>query len=127
MTAWHGVSLRRQCVPPCCLESSVTRTGIDWAGKAVERVTSVREFTVSDDEREPYPVTATLVHQVTGETEVVRCKHLVGADGASSTIRKQLGVKFDGISTDIYWGIMDCVFESTYPHFGIFGYVAFRH
>lgn len=89
--------------------------------KVVERLTTVKEFSVSEDENEEYPVTATLINQVTGETEYVRCKHLVGSDGASSTIRKQLGVKFEGISTDIYWGIMDCVFESTYPHFGVFG------
>lgn len=89
--------------------------------KIVERRTSVKEFTVSDDPSAEYPVTATLIDQVTGATEVVRAKHLVGSDGASSTIRKQLGFKFEGVSTDIYWGIMDCVFESDYPHFGIFG------
>ncbi|KUI53691.1 Phenol 2-monooxygenase [Cytospora mali] len=46
---------------------------------------------------------------------------LVGSDGASSMIRKRLGVSFDGVSTDVYWGIMDCVYESDYPYAWILG------
>ena len=37
-------------------------------------------------------------------------------------IRKKLDIPFDGVSTEIYWGIMDCVFETDYPHAWVFGY-----
>ncbi|KAL2163195.1 hypothetical protein VTH06DRAFT_5251 [Thermothelomyces fergusii] len=72
---------------------------------------------------EPYPVRATVRNQKTGEEELVQAKFLVGSDGGASSIRKSLGIPFDGVSTDIYWGIMDCVFETDYPHAWVFGMV----
>ncbi|GBE80915.1 hypothetical protein SCP_0306370 [Sparassis crispa] len=91
--------------------------------KIVERLTSIESFTVDESEEISHPVSATLVNEKTGETENVRAKFLVGSDGGSSTIRKQLGIKFDGVATNIYWGIIDAVFETTYPHAGVFGCV----
>lgn len=70
-----------------------------------------------------HPVRATLQNARTGKEEVVRAKFLIGSDGASSSVRKSLNIAFDGVSTDIYWGIMDCVFESDYPHAWVFGQV----
>lgn len=70
-----------------------------------------------------YPVRVTLEGE-SGE-EVVRARYMVGADGAGSVVRKGMGVEFEGVSTDIYWGIMDCRFESDYPHAWMFGYVLF--
>lgn len=89
----------------------------------VERLTSVKEFHVEDDDSLEYPVSVTLGNVTTGETEQLRCKYLIGSDGGSSVIRKQIGIKFDGVSTNIYWGIMDAVYETTYPHAGVFGCV----
>ncbi|KAJ3580048.1 hypothetical protein NPX13_g521 [Xylaria arbuscula] len=53
----------------------------------------------------------------------VQAKFLVGSDGAASVVRKRLNIPFDGVSTDIYWGIMDCVYISDYPHAWVFGSV----
>ncbi|KAL2168146.1 hypothetical protein VTG60DRAFT_313 [Thermothelomyces hinnuleus] len=72
---------------------------------------------------EPYPVRATVRNQKTGEEEAIQAKFLVGSDGGASSIRKSLGIPFDGVSTDIYWGIMDCIFETDYPHAWVFGMV----
>ncbi|KDQ12510.1 hypothetical protein BOTBODRAFT_112838 [Botryobasidium botryosum FD-172 SS1] len=91
--------------------------------KVVERLTSVKQFTIDESPDVTHPVAITLANQVTGETELVRAKFLIGSDGGSSTIRKQMGIKFEGVSTDIHWGIMDAVFETTYPHAGVFGCV----
>lgn len=89
----------------------------------VERETTVTKFSVADETSgEQYPVQATLRNERTGLEEEVRAKFLIGSDGASSSIRKQLEIPFDGVSTDIYWGIMDCIFESDYPHAWVFGY-----
>jgi phenol 2-monooxygenase len=81
----------------------------------------VKQFEVAQEG--DYPVAATLLDEKTGKEETVRAKFLVGSDGAASTIRKQLEIPFDGCSTDIYWGIMDCVFDTDYPHAWMFGSV----
>ncbi|KAF2280131.1 FAD binding domain-containing protein [Westerdykella ornata] len=88
----------------------------------VERSTTLKHYKVQNDGSE-YPVHATLINSRTGVEQNVRAKFLVGSDGAASQIRKSLNIPFDGMSTDIYWGIMDCIFESDYPHAWVFGSV----
>lgn len=87
----------------------------------VERSTTMNKFEI--DESSSHPVHATLQNSHTGAQELVKAKFLVGSDGAASTVRKQLGIPFDGTSTNIYWGIMDCRVESDYPHAWVFGSV----
>ena len=88
----------------------------------VERETTVMKFTVADEaSEEQYPVQAMLRNERTGLEEEVHAKFLIGSYGAASSIRKKLEIPFDGVSTDIYWGIMDCIFESDYPHAWVFG------
>ncbi|KAG0128100.1 putative Phenol 2-monooxygenase [Tuber indicum] len=89
--------------------------------KLVERLTTVKDFVVED--KGEYPVKVNLANEKTGEEEEIRAKFLVGSDGAGSRIRKSMNISFDGVSTDIYWGIMDCVFETDYPHAWMFGLV----
>lgn len=96
----------------------------------VERSTSLKSFTVEEassvegsQDSEAHPVRATILNEATGKEETVRAKFLVGSDGGASVVRKGLDIPFDGVSTDIYWGIMDCVFASDYPHAWVFGYV----
>ncbi|KAL2858261.1 FAD binding domain-containing protein [Aspergillus pseudodeflectus] len=94
----------------------------------VERNTTLKEFSVDEElarcsGSEGYPVQGIIENSITGAEERIEAKYLVGSDGASSSIRKTLGIPFDGISTNIYWGIMDCVFETDYPHAWIFGSV----
>ncbi|KAJ5825715.1 hypothetical protein N7474_002853 [Penicillium riverlandense] len=81
----------------------------------VERGTTVSQFEV-DQSWKDHPVRAILKNSATGQEEVVRARYLIGADGAASSIREQLGVEFDGIATDIYWAIMDCRFKTDYPY-----------
>ena len=87
----------------------------------VERRAIVDEFTVEEDQSIVYPVRATVKNIKTGKKETIHAKFLVGADGAASAIRKQLKVPFDGTSTDIYWAIIDCVFDTDYPYITTFG------
>jgi phenol 2-monooxygenase len=87
----------------------------------VERSTTMSKFEV--DELSPHPIHATIHNSRTNAQELVKAKFLVGTDGATSAVRKQLGIPFDGVSTDIYWGILDCRFESDYPHAFVFGSV----
>ena len=48
-------------------------------------------------------------------TEVVRAKYMLGADGAHSWVRNQLGFKLQGESTDYIWGVLDIVPITDFP------------
>lgn len=89
----------------------------------VERSSTLSDYTIHQGSASPYPIQATIKNERSGETQRVQAKFLVGSDGAASVVRKGLNIPFDGVSTDIYWGIMDCVFISDYPHAWVFGYV----
>ncbi|GMF75304.1 unnamed protein product [Aspergillus oryzae] len=39
--------------------------------------------------------------------EVIEAKYLLGCDGAHSWVRKQLGLKLEGASRDVDWGVLD--------------------
>ena len=93
----------------------------------VERNTTLKEYSVNSEDAamntpDTYPIKCS-IDTTGGKIEHIEAKYLIGSDGASSAIRQKMGVPFDGISTDIYWGIMDCVFETDYPHAWIFGSV----
>ena len=89
----------------------------------IERSTVIDSFQTVDDAAKPYPVQAFVRNEKTGSKETIRAKFIVGADGAGSSIRKQLETPFDGVSTDIYWAILDAQFETDFPYITIFGYV----
>ena len=90
----------------------------------VERQTVITDFNIdSDQSSTSHPVKIVLKNDKTGIEETVRSKFLVGSDGGASMVRKRLKIPFDGVSTDIYWGILDCKFESDYPHAWVFGSV----
>ena len=92
--------------------------------KLVERKTTVAKYEILPEGSHEYPVKITYRNEENGRAErIVHAKFLIGCDGAKSTIRKQMDVPFDGVSTDLCWGIIDCVFESDYPHAWVFGYV----
>ncbi|SHH11764.1 FAD-dependent monooxygenase [Geodermatophilus nigrescens] len=59
-------------------------------GVEVERGVELTGFTQDDE-----GVTATLTHS-SGDVEAARAAYLVGADGASSAVRAQLGLRFEG-------------------------------
>lgn len=50
-----------------------------------------------------------------GRTEVVHAKYMLGADGAHSWTRNQLGFKLEGESTDYIWGVLDIVPITDFP------------
>ena len=87
----------------------------------VERCSVIDGFDVKSDSSISHPVRALVKNTKTGKEEGIEAKYLVGAEGAASGLRKQLKIPFDGITTDIHWGIMDCKFESDYPHITTFG------
>ncbi|KAF2678716.1 hypothetical protein K458DRAFT_435570 [Lentithecium fluviatile CBS 122367] len=88
-------------------------------GVLVERGVVADSFQVQDTvgpDLTSWPISATLRNIHTGRTESVRAKYLVGADGAASATREMLGIRFDGLTTDCYWAIMDCQFKTDFPY-----------
>lgn len=49
------------------------------------------------------------------DTEVVHAKYVVGADGAHSWVRKQLGFAMEGEQTDYVWGVVDMIPDTDFP------------
>ncbi|KAK4986753.1 hypothetical protein LTR66_007786 [Elasticomyces elasticus] len=47
--------------------------------------------------------------------EIVKAKYMLGADGAHSWVRNQLGFKLEGESTDYIWGVLDIIPITDFP------------
>jgi phenol 2-monooxygenase len=47
--------------------------------------------------------------------DIVKAKYMLGADGAHSWVRNQLGFKLEGESTDYIWGVLDIVPITDFP------------
>ncbi|RLV92355.1 hypothetical protein JA1_003193 [Spathaspora sp. JA1] len=49
------------------------------------------------------------------EYEIINAKYVLGADGAHSWVRKQLGIDMEGEQTDFVWGVLDMVPITNFP------------
>lgn len=87
--------LRRYSARGVQRSSKLTRVVLDEAGDA--------EFPVVMDIEGPSGV------------RTVRTKHLVGADGAHSLVRRSMDMKLEGETTDFIWGVVDFVAETDFP------------
>jgi hypothetical protein len=50
-----------------------------------------------------------------GGTESVRCRYLVGCDGAHSVVRKHLGIEFEGAPYPAQWLLVDATIDWDFP------------
>ena len=50
-----------------------------------------------------------------GQTETIRCRFVVGCDGAHSAVRKSLGRELRGDSANQAWGVMDVLGVTDFP------------
>ncbi|MGX1807113.1 FAD-dependent monooxygenase [Nocardia sp. NPDC055321] len=97
MTAWREPTPAVPQPNPWVLGQSDTerllRERLAEFGVRVELGTELTDFTADAD-----GVSATLVRG--GESETVRADYLVGADGGRSTVRKRLGIAFEGVTDE---------------------------
>jgi 2-polyprenyl-6-methoxyphenol hydroxylase-like FAD-dependent oxidoreductase len=73
---------------------------------------------ISGNNAYPFRVTARLerldpVHE--GEIETIKARHVVGCDGARSTVRKSIGRTLHGDSANHAWGVMDVLAVTDFP------------
>lgn len=81
----------------------------------------INEDVLGKHDEHSYPVRVKLVHvagsdavnSTNGESapqstgDIIEAKYLLGCDGAHSWVRKQLGLKLEGASRDVSWGVLD--------------------
>ncbi|KDQ19531.1 hypothetical protein BOTBODRAFT_28107 [Botryobasidium botryosum FD-172 SS1] len=119
------------------------RDGMKEDGVEVEQGVMPIALEISDDKEmlqspTAYPVKITLqrlqpgevadraaaASQVNGdESEIVRAKYVVGADGAHSWVRQALGIEMIGEGTNSVWGVVDSVPETDFPDIRTFSSV----
>ncbi|GLB41636.1 putative phenol hydroxylase, C-terminal dimerisation domain [Lyophyllum shimeji] len=49
------------------------------------------------------------------DTEVVRAKYVIGADGAHSWVRRSFNIEMEGEQTDYVWGVVDMIPDTDLP------------
>ncbi|KAI8099953.1 FAD binding domain-containing protein [Halteromyces radiatus] len=77
-------------------------------------VTHMQENTLGEN-KATHPLIATVSNLHDQVTEQVECKYILGCDGAHSSIREQLGIVYDGASTEICGGVMDALIRTNFP------------
>ncbi|KAF2997195.1 hypothetical protein E8E13_006404 [Curvularia kusanoi] len=60
-------------------------------------------------------IAAAALADAANTTEIIHAKYMLGADGAHSWVRNQLGFKLEGDSTDYIWGVLDIVPITDFP------------
>ncbi|KAF2235797.1 hypothetical protein EV356DRAFT_531648 [Viridothelium virens] len=81
-------------------------------GYAVKHV-QLPSTSVSDPAHAQYPVS--VIAEKDGNEEIFHAKYVLGCDGAHSSIRKSLGYRMLGDSTDAIWGVMDIYPRTAFP------------
>ena len=79
------------------------------AGDPVVRGMRVVDARMDEEGDKDFPVVAKMEVVETGEVRSVRCKYLIGADGAHSVVRRTLGIGMEGDTLDDIWGFVDFV------------------
>lgn len=60
-------------------------------------------------------INASKLNAKANKEETIKAKYVLGADGAHSWVRKQLGYSLEGESTDYIWGVLDIVPITDFP------------
>jgi phenol 2-monooxygenase len=84
-----------------------------YSARGVQRSSKLTKVAIDEVGDPEFPV----VVDIEGPSglRTVRTKHLVGADGAHSLVRRSMGLKLEGETTDFIWGVMDFVAETDFP------------
>ncbi|KJK60788.1 hypothetical protein P875_00053027 [Aspergillus parasiticus SU-1] len=84
-----------------------------YSARGVVRESKLVSMRIDEDADAQFPVFAKV--EVGGVVREVRTKHLVGADGAHSVVRRAMGLQLEGQSLDYIWGVVDLVVETDFP------------
>ncbi|PWY67950.1 hypothetical protein BO70DRAFT_345250 [Aspergillus heteromorphus CBS 117.55] len=107
------------------IERLLARELFRYAPSALERGTQVVDVQVHEEDP-ARPVRVTL-RDASGLDRAVRCRFLVGADGAHSTVRRSVGIEMLGNSSASAWGVIDFVPDTDYPDIRRLGNIHTSH
>ncbi|KAB8228158.1 putative phenol monooxygenase [Aspergillus alliaceus] len=84
-----------------------------YSKRGIQRNTKLLDARIDEAGDPEFPVVADL--DTDGRRTTVRAKHLVGADGAHSMVRRCMGLRLVGESMDHIWGVVDLVVDTDFP------------
>jgi 2-polyprenyl-6-methoxyphenol hydroxylase-like FAD-dependent oxidoreductase len=84
-----------------------------YSNRGVQRNTNLLDVKIDEAGDAEFPVVAEI--ETNGQKRTVRSKYLVGADGAHSVVRRCMGLKLEGESSDHIWGVVDLVVDTDFP------------
>ncbi|KAL4933364.1 putative FAD monooxygenase [Aspergillus undulatus] len=93
-------------------EASPQQTGVAINGSAIQD--GLFRSSLSADDTEEL-IRASALDAKAHTEELVKAKYMLGADGAHSWVRQQLGFTLEGDSTDYIWGVLDIVPITDFP------------
>lgn len=84
-----------------------------YSARGVQRSSRLTKVSIDEDADPEFPVLV----EIEGPSglRTVRTKHLVGADGAHSLVRRSMNLKLEGETTDLIWGVVDFVADTDFP------------
>lgn len=91
------------------LESDLLR----YSKRGIQRSSRLVDAEIDEAGDSEFPVVAVI--ETEGQRRAVRTKHLVGADGAHSVVRRCMGLRLEGESSDHIWGVVDLVLDTDFP------------
>ncbi|KAF2418782.1 phenol 2-monooxygenase [Tothia fuscella] len=87
-----------------------------YSGQDVEYGVSVKNVSLdSSTVEDPHAISATVTAEKDGTEVIYKAKYILGCDGAHSIVRKSLGYKMVGDTSDAVWGVMDVYPETDFP------------
>lgn len=84
-----------------------------YSKRGVQRNSKLVAVKIDESQDAEFPVIAEI--ETNGQRRTVRSKHLVGADGAHSVVRRSMDLKLEGESSDHIWGVVDLVLDTDFP------------
>lgn len=84
-----------------------------YSKRGVQRNTTLINVRIDEVGDAEFPVVAEV--ETDGQRRSIRAKHLVGADGAHSVVRRCMDLKLQGESSDHIWGVVDLVVDTDFP------------
>ncbi|KAI1431411.1 FAD binding domain-containing protein [Xylaria sp. CBS 124048] len=99
------------------INAFLTNLMVEATGTAnIEYGCNVQDLSIDNDlvdDPDAHCVTVTAVKD--GVKQEYRAKYALGGDGAHSQVRKSLGIKMIGDSSDAIWGVMDVYPQTNFP------------
>lgn len=93
----------------------IFREALESVGQHIHEGSQLVDFSITDSRHDHHSRYTVILENSNGSTTLVNARYIIGADGASSTVRKLAGIKFLGDSTPLDWVRMDAVVETTMP------------